>query len=65
MVFPSTLEGFPRNFLVFLLVDFFIASVDFNFRCCLGYIQFNSHIDMDLSEQVVLEHWFLDVIVLC
>ena len=23
MVFPSTLEGFPSNFLVFLLVDFF------------------------------------------
>ena len=38
MVFPSTLKGFPRNFLVFLLVDFFIASVDFYFLNCLGYI---------------------------
>ena len=38
VVFPSTLEGFPRNFLVFQLVDFFIASVDFYFLYCLGYI---------------------------
>ena len=35
MVFPSTLDSFPRNFLVFLLVDFFIAFVDFYFLCCL------------------------------
>ena len=38
MIFPSTLEGFPRNFFVFLLVDFFfflVASVDFYFLYCL------------------------------
>ena len=38
MVFPSILEGFPRNFLVFVLIDFFIASIDFYFLCCLGCI---------------------------
>ena len=38
VIFLSTLEGFPRNFLVFLLVDFFIVSVDFYFLYCLGYI---------------------------
>ena len=36
MVFPSTLEGFPRNFLVFLLVDFFYCFRRFLFSLLLG-----------------------------
>ena len=38
VVFPSKLEGFPHNFLGFLLVDFVIVSLDFYFLYCLGYI---------------------------
>ena len=38
MVFSSTLEGFPHNFLAFILVDFFYRFHRFLFSLLLGFV---------------------------